>query len=231
MSEIDNVNDSDSEDKYRVSAVKGKSKVRTTIAININAVPIKFQIDSGADVNIIDEDSFSKLKGKVTLKKYNARLFAYNSTSPLALLHGKFTAAIYTKKRYDMADFYVVKGSQSSGCQLGSTSAMNLGILRIINQVKSKHNTTSSATGTLASAGVPTKSTRSRSEMSLKGKLCQLVASYDELFHSIGKIKGAMVKLHTDETVTPVAQKHRRVAELSRLEGAGIIETVDSATD
>ncbi|CAB4011828.1 Hypothetical predicted protein, partial [Paramuricea clavata] len=55
----------------------------------------------------------------------------------------------------------------------------------------------------------------------------------------IGKLKGVKVKLHIDETVVPVAQKHRRVpfhlrdkveAELSRLEKA-TIEAVHSATD
>ena len=64
-------------------------------------------------MNIIDEDSFDKLKEHVMLKSTRAKLFAFNSTVPLPLL-GKFTAAVSTKKRYDAADFYVVKGSRSS---------------------------------------------------------------------------------------------------------------------
>ncbi|CAB4032489.1 Hypothetical predicted protein, partial [Paramuricea clavata] len=208
------------------------------VKININAVPIKFQIDSGADVNIIDEDTFVTLKGKVTLKKSNAKLFAYNSSSPLSLV-GKFTAAIATKKRYDVADFYVIKGSRSSGCLLGSTSAVNLGILHIVNQLKSKVGTTSKATEVSAGA-VHAKSKQSNPATPLKGMLGKLVASYNDIFQGIGKLKGVKVTLHIDETVKPVAQKHRRVpfhlrdkveAELSRLEEAGIIETVDSATD
>ena len=71
-----------------------------------------------------------------------------------------------------------MKGSRSLGCLLGSSSAVNLGILHI-------------------------------------------------------------VKLHVDEDVKPVAQKHRRVpfhlrdkveAEITRLEEADIIEKVDFAT-
>jgi hypothetical protein len=58
---INNLGDRDSEDEYRVSAVKEKEKVCNKVKININAVPIKFQIDSGADVNIIDEDTFVTL--------------------------------------------------------------------------------------------------------------------------------------------------------------------------
>ena len=70
--------------------------------------------------------------------------------------------------------------------------------------------------------------------------LGELVASYNDIFQGIGKLKGVKVTLHIDETVKPVAQKHRRVpfhlrdkveAELSRLEEAHIIKTVYSATD
>lgn len=74
----------------------------------------------------------------------------------------------------------------------------------------------------------------------LKGRLQKLISCNEELFHGIGKLKGMKVKLHIDESVKPAAQKHRRVpfhlrnkveAELKRPEAAGIIETVDYATD
>ena len=155
-----NFSDSDSEDEYRVSAVTGKEKVCNKVKVNINAVPIKFQIDSGADVNIIDEDTFVTVKRQVTLNKSNAKLFAYNSSSPLSLV-GKFTATIATKKRYDVADFYVIKGSGSSGCLLGATSAVNVGILPIVSQVRSKAGATSKSTEAPLGA-VTAKSTQSK---------------------------------------------------------------------
>ena len=71
-------------------------------------------------------------------------------------------------------------------------------------------------------------------------KIKDLVKEFDEVFHGIGKMKGVKVKLHVDPDVKPVAQKHRRVPfhlreklekELERLEQAGIIEKVDTATD
>jgi hypothetical protein len=68
----------------------------------------------------------------------------------------------------------VIKGSRSSGCLLGSTSAVNLGILHIVNQVKCKSGTTLRATE--ASAGtVPTKSKQSKLTTPLKGMLYELV--------------------------------------------------------
>ena len=60
-----------------------------------------------------------------------------------------------------------------------------------------------------------------------------LCTKYPTLFHGIGQLKGVEVKLHIDETVTPVAQPPRQIAfhirqkvdtELRNLEEKGIIE-------
>ena len=135
---IDNTYESCEEDEYRVSAVKEKAKGgHNKITTKTDNYLLQFQSDSGADVNIIDKDSFSKLKGQVTVKNTRAKLFAHNSTVPLPLL-GKFTATIATEKRYDAADFYVVKGSESTGCLLGFTSAVNLDMIHIVHCVKLK---------------------------------------------------------------------------------------------
>ena len=233
---IGNLSESEEEDEYRVSAVKAKAKEsHHWVTARIDEIPLQFQIDSGADVNIIDEHSFAKLKGQVTLKHTRAKLFAYNSTVPLPLL-GKFTATIATKKRYDAADFYVVKGSQSSGCLLGSISAVNLGILHIVNSVRTKSRFSSKGQ-VISSPGAVAEQT---STPSWQRKLSKLIHDNDDLFHGIGKLKGVKVKLHIDESVKPVAQRHRRVpfhlrdkveAEVTRLERADVIEKVDSATE
>ncbi|GFR75476.1 retrovirus-related Pol polyprotein from transposon 297 [Elysia marginata] len=61
----------------------------------------------------------------------------------------------------------------------------------------------------------------------------------ENLFEGFGKIKGIKIKLHIDEKVQPVAQKHRRIpnhirkdteAELKRLEEQDIIENVEGST-
>ena len=135
---------------------------------------------------------------------------------------GKFTGEIVTKKRFDVAEFYVVKGSSSSGCLLGSMSAMNLGILDIVNNVESP-SAGSKATPKMV---VPKPA-------ALTGKLSKLITANDNIFHGIGKMKGVKVKLHIDEKVKPVAQgyKVKVEAKLTCLEEAGIIETVDTTTD
>ena len=226
---IENISRSDSEEECRVSAVQQTKTVGHTITVKVDDIPLQVQIDSGADAKIIDEDSFNKLKKHVTLKSTRAKLFAYNSTVPLPLL-GKFTAVVSTKKRYDTADFYVVKGSRSSGCLLGSFSAVNLGILHIANRVKSKQCKSTGEKSTHASSKKGDRSCNCASGG--QERLQKLIKNNDDLFLGIGKLKGVKVKLHVHQDVKPVAQKHRRApfhsrdkveAEVTRLEEAGII--------
>ncbi len=66
-------------------------KRRSHVTVEVNNHPVRFQVDSGADVNIIDENTFSHLKTNVQLLKTYARLHAHGSETPLNL-QGKFTA-------------------------------------------------------------------------------------------------------------------------------------------
>ena len=67
----------------------------------------------------------------------------------------------------------------------------------------------------------------------------KLIQEYPQLFTGVGKLKDFELKLHIDDNVQPVAQRHRRVpfhvrkkveAELQRLEDSDIIEKVNSPT-
>ena len=66
-----------------------------------------------------------------------------------------------------------------------------------------------------------------------------LAKEYSDLFRGLGKLKNFSVKLHIDETVTPVAQPHRRIpfhlrkqveAQLRSDIEHGVIEKVEGAT-
>ena len=109
-------------------------------------------------------------------------MFAYNSTTPLPLL-GKFMAVVSTKKQFEVADFYVVKGSRSSGCLRGSSTVVSLGILLIVNRVKTK---ACKLVGAKPTPDPPKK--RDRSNNCTPGrqeKLQKLVKNNDDLFHGI----------------------------------------------
>ena len=56
----------------------------------------------------------------------------------------------------------------------------------------------------------------------------QLLQQYPELFKGIGKLKGAEVKLHIDQTVTPVAQPARRIPFHLRKKVEKELENVES---
>ena len=81
------------DDSYQVSSVKSNKKYSSHVTVRVDNHPVRFQVDSGADVNIMDEKTFSYIKSRVKLSKCKARLYAFGSRSPLRLL-GKFTATL-----------------------------------------------------------------------------------------------------------------------------------------
>ena len=228
---------SESDDSYEIASLKDKKKNRSHVIVNINDVPVRFQVGSGADVNVLDEKTFYEIKDKAKLTKTGAKLFPYGSKEPLPLVR-KFTVAISCSKSkgYDVADFFVVKGTRKSGSLLGSAS-MSLGVLKILNTVKDN---TSSSPGVQQSYNACADKTQVSSSNNENKSVESLLNEYDDLFYGIGKMKDLKVKVDVDKNVRPVAQKHRRVpfrlrdkleAELQRLEAANVIERVESATD
>ena len=48
----------ESDDSYKIASLKDKKKSRFHVIVNINDVPVRFQVDSGAEVNVLDEKTF-----------------------------------------------------------------------------------------------------------------------------------------------------------------------------
>ena len=94
--------------------------------ISIGKSKISMLIDSGASVNIMDMDTFSKLSPALTLQKSSTKIHAYGNVHSL-FVEGKFTAIVETRRRYATATFYVVQGS--SGCLLSYDTASDLGLI------------------------------------------------------------------------------------------------------
>ena len=88
-------------------------------------------VDTGASINVIDEQTFSKFR-KVTLQRTNTKAFAYNQSEPVDFL-GKFEVVVETRKRMSVATFYVVKG-QNSGNLLSLSTAQDLGLITLKNK-------------------------------------------------------------------------------------------------
>ena len=83
-------------------------------------------VDTGSSLNVLDQNTFSKLKG-VALEKAKIKAFAYNTDEPVGFA-GKFEALIETQKHYTTSTFYVTKGN-SGGCLLSAESAQDLKLI------------------------------------------------------------------------------------------------------
>ena len=88
--------DSDSDESY-LYTVNNPNKNNANGKVTIAAVSLTTMVDTGASINVIDEQTFSKFR-EVTLKPTKTRAFAYNQSEPVNFL-GKFDAFVKTRKR------------------------------------------------------------------------------------------------------------------------------------
>eukprot|EP00795_Rhopilema_esculentum_P016997 gene16999-8501_t len=127
--------DSDSDFDY-LYAVKQKKKPGNAVTAKISDYKCDLLVDTGASVNILDEETFSQIPSDPKLEKTTVKVYPYNSNSPVKLL-GKFQATVETKKRITVATFYVTEGN--SGSLLGSETSQELGLVTFhINPMVSK---------------------------------------------------------------------------------------------
>lgn len=167
-------------------------------------------IDTGASIDIIDELAFN------TLQQQRPVALQRSSTRIFAYgarnqlpVMGQFHATLECSTGVTNTQVHVIKGN--FGCLLSYQTASALGLIMLnINNVRPGHSTHE-----------------------------QLLTEYAHLFNGIGTLKNFEVKLHIDDTVTPVAQNPRRIPfhirqkvsdALNKLESDGIIEKVSGAT-
>ena len=152
-----------------------------TTIITLCQSSMSFCIDTGSQVNIIDEKNFNKLKNAPKISKCFTRLYGYNSSSPIPII-GEFTTRAIHDKTYCLTTFYVTKGS--AGNLLSYASAVKLGILNKINTIS--HNSTNQIQ---------------------KWKLKYPEAFQNK----VGLYKNYEVKLHINQNIQPRQEKLRHV--------------------
>lgn len=202
--------ESDSEDDYCFNI----NQPKTDILIKLDGTKIPFMIDSGALCNIIDSDTFDQLTQlkNIYLEQATARVYVYGSKNPLDL-RGSFFSAVSVGNNKHIAKFLVSK-SKSSGCLLGRSTAIKLGVLQIhqVNDINMPSNS---------------------------DKVSDILNDFPEVTSGLGKLKNTQVKLNIDTTVKPVSQHLRRVpfhirnkieSKIDELLKLDIIEPVSEAT-
>ena len=181
----------------------------------INNRNVKFTVDTGSSINVIDQETFNKL-GKIKLAKTNIKAYAFNSTDPVKMT-GKFTTTVESRRKITVATIYVTEAN--GGCLLSANTAEELGLISLhLNTVQTPQQQTH-----------PQYST-------IKGKRVQrIVQNHVNVLNGLGKMKNRKVELIVDKNVTPVAQQQGRIPfhlrtkvdkELNRLLEEDIIERV-----
>ena len=93
---------------------------------------MKFTVDTGSTINIIDENTFKQLQN-INLQKTHVRAYPFNSSEPVQMT-GKFDTLIESRKRLTVATIYVT--AQDDGCLLSNTTAQELGLISLhLNQI------------------------------------------------------------------------------------------------
>jgi len=202
-----------------VFKVGSKPDGSSTVKVRLNGILGKMELDTCADVNIMDEECYKKVcehsKAECTLEETSIRLLPYLQDNPLEV-RGKFTASLesVTTGSCTQADIFVVGGKSRSHPLMCYNTGKALGIVHIVNAT----------------------STASVSEVSAPDKVVKgLMTKYNSVFTGLGKHKSVKAKFIVDESVAPVALKQRRIpynlerkaqAEEDRLCDLGIIENV-----
>ncbi len=180
--------------------------------LEIEHIPVQMLIDSGASVNVLDLETYHRLKERkgVQLMPSTLRVYAYGSKTPLNIL-GTVSGRVKCNSAEIVAKFVVVH-NQHAGCLLGRQTATQLGLLRVGPQVSS------------INCAVSPHSLRQR---------------YPSVFDGVGKLTNYQQKISINTTIKPVAQPPRRIpfhvrkqvsAKLEELERLDIIETVRGPT-
>ena len=99
---LDTEQNSSSDEEYLYTIIDKKSDNK--VNVTIGGSQIKIAVDTGATINVIDYNTFEKMKD-VKLTRTNMKAFAYSKKSPVEFI-GKFEALIETKKRMSVATFF-----------------------------------------------------------------------------------------------------------------------------
>ena len=209
---------SDSDDGYIYSISRSKIANQPKFEVKLNGSSITVIADSGASVNIIDEQDFGRLRHRSPLSLATSRVLPYGSNSSLPVI-GTFNAVVEFGSNSTNAQFYVVKGS--SGSLLSWDTSTKLRLIDVVREIRPVNTFSTPCDGTPS------------------GHIDNLTKEYADLFQGLGRLKDFKVKLHIDETVPPCAQPHRRVPfhvrkqleeQLRADEALGVIERVNDQT-
>lgn len=228
-------NSSDEDDCY-VFCIKSKDK--PLFEIEVQESPITILVDSGSTLNILDSKTFKKIVPAPKLEKCSTKIYPYQGKTSLKV-RGTFKANTRTSYgKIAKLKYYVVEGD--GGALLGLKSAKILDLIRIgPPNVESINNMDTTPVQMLLSNAEKIITDKTSNSEVLHPKIQEVLDRHNKVFSGMGKLKNFQLKLHIDESITPVQQPVRRLPyhtrqtvsdEIDRLVKNDCIEKVNGPT-
>ena len=165
--------------------------------INTGSKETNMLIDSGSTLNILDEKTYKTFDPVPILKQSNTKIFTYHSNTSLEVL-GTFKAYTTASDKALFCKFYVVKGH--GGNLLGKESAEQFNLLRVGPPEK-----------VINALSYSKQSNEDIKEYITHPALQTVLDKHKDVFQRMEKLKNYKLKLHIDESATPVQHPVRRL--------------------
>ncbi len=180
--------------------------------LTVNGTTIPVKLDTGAQVNILPESDYNRLRNKPQLSKATETLKAYNQSQ--IIVKGKCVVTVDHNARKHKMLVFVVPGNKQA--LLGRQACERLGLVKL--------------------ACAVTKTGHSKDD---NDNYANLLHDYRDVFDGLGCLPG-MHTIIVDQTATPVVHACRKVPfalhnglkkELGRMERLSVITRVEEPTD
>ncbi|MCG8032586.1 MAG: aspartyl protease family protein, partial [Candidatus Thiodiazotropha taylori] len=204
-------NESDNSD-YTFIVSNDNDRDNAKIMVEVGGISLNVMIDSGASCNIIDRETWEKLKQmkiKCSTSRETRKIYAYGSKEPLQVAGTFWTNVTLGDKMLENVEFIVLEGQGKP--LLGRDTSLKLDVLKL---------------------GPFDLNSISSSPMTKE----QIIHKYSKCFEGFGKLKDFQLEIPIDSNIDPVIQNVRRVPfnlreklgnKLDELEKMDIIEKVN----
>ena len=130
---VDSIQPDDDDYCFPVSTGPSISAVTPKTELYVQDVPVNFLIDTGASVNILDENTYKQLGKPPFSDTHLSPLFPYGGTTPLQVLGSCRLPTQLAGHEAVPVHYHIVAGSH--GCLLGYETASSLHLVHVIREI------------------------------------------------------------------------------------------------
>ena len=207
-----------------ISQNEGKNKKEALVIITLNDTKVRAKLDTGAEVNVMPNRIFRKLKKKAVLEQTPVNLKSYGGHD--IPTRGQCTLDCKSGDKSKILDFYVVE--TESRTIIGLESCEQLGLVKILNEVNKDP--------VLENVEHKIKQIQGKRGDDLKTAVLRM---YPDVFEGLGRINPPH-KMRLKDGYEPVVHPPRKIPEtirtklkneLERMEKDDVIAKVDEPTE